>query len=256
MDPVCIYLVGTAGAGKSTLAYGMQQWMHRKGLDAINVNLDPGVNTLPYMPDVDVRDLVNLAEVMEEYDLGPNGAQIAAGDLVALKASEIKDVIDEFNTDYVIIDTPGQLELFTFRNSSTVLVNEISPRRGFHVFLFDPKLIIRPSGYVSTLLLSLSAQLRIMAPGFNLLSKCDLLDEEEKKRILSWSHDIGLLLNELEVEGGTMLNTLNISLLRSMSELDIFRELVPISITEMEGLEDLYNNIQQTFFGGEDLMPD
>jgi hypothetical protein len=42
-------------------------------ISVITVNLDPGVQKLPYNPHVDVRDYVTLEEVMEKHKLGPNG---------------------------------------------------------------------------------------------------------------------------------------------------------------------------------------
>ena len=87
-----VYFIGTAGSGKSTLTYSFQQWMNNRGLDAITVNLDPGAENLPYVPDVDIRDWISLKEIMDSYGLGPNGAQIAAADMLALN-------IDDFYQD-------------------------------------------------------------------------------------------------------------------------------------------------------------
>ena len=71
-----IYFIGTAGSGKSSLVSAFQEWMTLQGLDCITVNLDPGVEFMPYEPDVDIRDWVRVGEVMRDYGLGPNGAQI------------------------------------------------------------------------------------------------------------------------------------------------------------------------------------
>ncbi|CAJ1413183.1 unnamed protein product [Effrenium voratum] len=38
------------------------------------INLDPANDDLPYDCDIDVRELVNVEDVMTELDLGPNGA--------------------------------------------------------------------------------------------------------------------------------------------------------------------------------------
>ena len=75
---VNIYFVGTAGSGKSSLVYAFQQWMTLEGLDCITINLDPGAEFIPYVPDIDIRDWVKVSEVMEDYGLGPNGAQMFA----------------------------------------------------------------------------------------------------------------------------------------------------------------------------------
>ena len=47
-----IFVTGTAGAGKSLLTQALKNWYVGKGEDAIAVNLDPGVVTLPYEPEV------------------------------------------------------------------------------------------------------------------------------------------------------------------------------------------------------------
>ena len=54
-----VYFIGTAGSGKSTLTHCFQQWMNNQGLDAITVNLDPGAENLPYVPDVDIKELID-----------------------------------------------------------------------------------------------------------------------------------------------------------------------------------------------------
>src|SRR5512137_2093268 len=110
-----LYFIGTAGSGKSTMVYAFQLWMNSQGLDCVTVNLDAGAESLSYAPDVDVKDWIDLGRIVEEQGLGPNGAQIAAADLLALNAKEISDVLETFETNYFLIDTPGQIELFTFR---------------------------------------------------------------------------------------------------------------------------------------------
>ncbi len=119
-----IFVTGTAGAGKSLLTSALKRWYVNRGENAIAVNLDPGVVNLPYEPDVDVRLRVNLHDVMEDYGLGPNGALILAADLMATKLPELQEEVDSFKAEYVIIDTPGQTELFAFRESGEYIVKE------------------------------------------------------------------------------------------------------------------------------------
>ena len=54
---------------------------------------------------------------MEEYELGPNGALIAASDLIAVNLNSVKEELDDLKPDYILVDTPGQLELFAFKDS-------------------------------------------------------------------------------------------------------------------------------------------
>jgi len=87
-----LYFVGTAGSGKTTMVGAFATWLNSQGLDCIKVNLDPGVDQLPYEPDVDIRDWISVPEIMKEQGLGPNGAQIAAADMLALNAGEVAEV--------------------------------------------------------------------------------------------------------------------------------------------------------------------
>ena len=88
-NPPVLFIVGTAGAGKSSLVTSFQRWSRFLETEVIAVNLDPGAERVHYDAEFDVRDLISLSEVMDEYDLGPNGAQILAADLVAAQASEV-----------------------------------------------------------------------------------------------------------------------------------------------------------------------
>ena len=100
-EEIFVYFIGTAGSGKSTLTGSLKRWTELKGLDAITVNLDPGAENLPYEPDVDIRDWISLEEIMDSHELGPNGAQIACADMVALNTPDIKESIDMPVIDYL-----------------------------------------------------------------------------------------------------------------------------------------------------------
>jgi GTPase SAR1 family protein len=119
------FVAGTAGSGKSLLTSALKNWFVNRGEDAIAVNLDPGVVELPYEAEVDIRDRIQLQQVMEDYQLGPNGALVLAADLIATKMGEIQEEIDSFKPENVIVDTPGQTELFAFRESGEFVVREM-----------------------------------------------------------------------------------------------------------------------------------
>lgn len=251
-----LYLIGTAGCGKSTLTAAMVTWMNSQGLDAITVNLDPGAEQLPYGPDVDIRDWIRLSEIMAEHGLGPNGAQIVAADMLALNAKEIADVLEKIDTPYVLIDTPGQMELFTFRESSVVLVDALGREDSALVYLNDPALVRRPSGFISSVLLSATAQFRHTLPFVNLLAKADLVDEDELQRIVTWSLDSMQLYDALLADGRTPKTLLDVGFLESMETIGVYKRLHPVSAEELFGLEEVYSQVQLAFEGGEDLRPD
>jgi GTPase SAR1 family protein len=251
-----LYFIGTAGSGKSAMTQAFQSWMQSQKLDTVTVNLDPGAETLPYEPDVDVRDWVVLKDVMQEQGLGPNGAQILCADLAALSVREMVDVLEEFHTDYILIDTPGQMELFTFRESSRVIVDAFGPDDSALVYLNDPALVKRASGLVSSILLSAITQFRHMLPFINVLAKADLLSEEAIEEIVKWSTDPYALHDSLVEEGTTPKTVLDIEFLKAMESIGLCKHLIPASAETQLGFGDVYDIVQQTFQGGEDLRPD
>src|SRR5206468_340708 len=91
-------------------------------------------------------------EVMAEQGLGPNGAQVAAADMAAMNAKELADVLETFETNYNLIDTPGQIELFTFRASGPVLIDAFGREESALIYLNDPALVKSPSGFISSVL--------------------------------------------------------------------------------------------------------
>ena len=118
--------MGTAGSGKSLLTSKILQYYEKNSAFASVLNLDPGVESLPYIPDVDVRDYVDIVALMKQYDLGPNGSMIMASDLIASKLDQIENQVGKVNPDYLIVDTPGQMELFAYRTSGPFFIQNIS----------------------------------------------------------------------------------------------------------------------------------
>jgi GTPase SAR1 family protein len=183
-----VYITGTAGSGKSLLTSSLVTWYREKSQDAITVNLDPGVLSLPYDPDVDIRNSIDLQQIMTEYSLGPNGALIFANDLIASKIATIQEEMESTNADTAIVDTPGQVELFAYRESGPFIAKELQGESKILLFLMDALVCSNPANFLSLLLLSSSVQLRMGMPQIQVLSKADLA-KESVKEIVKWSRD-------------------------------------------------------------------
>ena len=256
--PPVLFIVGTAGAGKSSLVTALQRWARFLEIDALTLNLDPGAERVHYDPEFDVRDLISLSDVMSEYDLGPNGAQILAADLVAAQAHEIADELDGVSGDIMIVDTPGQVELFAFREASNHLVEVLGRGQAGLIFLFDPMLSRTASGFVAQMQLSNIVNFRLGLPTSNFLSKADLLEPDDLDRILEWGEHLDVLeaaLYEETVErmkfdaGSAQRVEFAIAQLRTMQEAALMPSLTPVSSVMEEGLADVMA-FAQTVFGG------
>ncbi len=250
MDQVFVFMVGTAGAGKSYLTKAFSEWLDFKKIDNITVNLDPGAEKLPYNPDIDVREWITLADIMEKYDVGPNGAQIIGADLISTIAKDLKDEIEYEGAPYVIIDTPGQMELFTMRRSGEVIIRVLGRERSVMVYLFDPVVSKTPSGFLSCLFMCSSAVFRLNVPQIPVLAKADVLEEHELEKVLEWSNDPDALYDDLLKESEKVLSG---ELFYMLRELGLFRPLIPVSAVTGYGMDDIYDGIQELFYGGDDL---
>jgi GTPase SAR1 family protein len=255
-EEIFVYFIGTAGSGKSTLTANYQKWLNLRSLDAIIVNLDPGAENLPYDPDVDIRDWISLQEVMETHELGPNGAQIACADMIALNTDDVKKSINSFKSDYILIDTPGQLELFVFRESGKYTVEFLNPDRSVICYLLDPILARTASGFVSQLLLSITTNFRLQTPQINVLSKTDLLSDKDLEIIKRWSKNPDDIYGALILEKASIYREMSEGITHLIQEFGGHTNIISTSKKEFFGIEDLYTEIQLQYEGGEDLMKD
>ncbi len=248
-----VFIVGTAGSGKTTLVDSLAQWLESNQYDVAIVNLDPAVEYVPYIPDIDVRDLVSARELMRKYKLGPNGSIIAAIDMIAVRSQEIKNQIMDLGANYVLVDTPGQMELFAFRSVGSLLINRLSLDRSAVVFVIDATQAQTPSGYVSSMLLALSAQFRFNMPQVNVLNKIDLIDKSLLDEVLEWGEEVDLLRNALMSQGINKLESdLSMRLTDIINAVGTVPKPIPVSAKTGEGLDALYRVLHSIYMGGSD----
>lgn len=247
------FVTGTAGSGKSSLTSALKGWYVNSNEDAIAVNLDPGVVDLPYDADVDIRERVELQQVMEEYGLGPNGALVLATDMVATKMGEIQDEIDSFEAEHVIVDTPGQIELFAFRQSGEFVIREARADSKALLFLFDPLLANTPTTFLSIALLSASVGLRMNIPRISVLTKRDIA-KESAATILEWSRNAKSFEDALAGTKEGEQYSLYSGLFRSVRKLSVGEDLYPVSSVTQEGMIALVGELSRIFSGGEEFV--
>jgi len=248
---VVVFVVGTAGSGKSLLTASLTEWLKVDKQKTAIVNLDPGVVNLPYAPDIDIRNSIDLDQIMEDYNLGPNGALVLAADLIAEEAERIGGKIEDLQSDVVIVDTPGQMELFAFRASGPYIANELTKEQKAIIYLFDAVFSFNPLNYVSNMFLSAAVYNRFFFPQLHVLSKCDLLPAEEANRILEWSTNPDALeaVIEEKLSGTRML--LSREMMRAIYGLGLEFQLIPVSGKTNEGLIELSSALQRILTGGE-----
>ena len=247
-----IFVSGTAGSGKSLLTSRLSEYYTKNGAFASVMNLDPGVENLPYTCDIDVRDYVDIVSIMQKYDLGPNGAMIMANDLIASKIDDIQNEVNRVNPDYLIVDTPGQIELFAYRSSGPFLVENIASEEKTSIFLFDGALITSPVNFVSVALLATSIKLRLNLPTVNVLTKTDLIGTKLKD-ILQWSTSLSTLENAISKEADGDTYTLTTNILRGLNLGGFAQGLIPVSNVTGDGFVNLEGALSRILNLGEEV---
>ena len=120
--PACIVL-GMAGSGKTSLMQRIAAYLSAHEKPAYHINLDPAVAKVPFGANIDICDTVNYREVMKQYGLGPNGAIMTSLNLFATRFEEVMQLLEKRaeTTDYIFVDTPGQIEVFTWSASGDIM---------------------------------------------------------------------------------------------------------------------------------------
>ena len=145
-----VLVYGPAGSGKTTLTWKFCEWCCRHAeWKVASVNFDPAVINLPYKPIFDIRNYVTAKEIMEKYNLGPNGGIIRAVEESKKYLNKLYNALEEASYDYVFIDTPGIMEVFIGRETGREIIDELLKRYDvFGLFIMDASIITRPSEYV------------------------------------------------------------------------------------------------------------
>jgi len=246
-----VFIIGTAGSGKSLLTAAFGEWLKMSKQDVAVVNLDPGVLTLPYSPDVDVRDFIDVEDLMEKYGLGPNGALILAADLIADEIENLSREIEDLNSDIILVDTPGQMELFAFRASGPYIASELTKTPKAIVYLFDAVFSVNPLNYVSNFFLSTAVYSRFLLPQVHLLSKCDLLPKGEVDKIVDWSANPNALETAIEQKLEGTKRLLSRNMMRAVYQLGLRYLLIPVSAKTNEGMINFNAALERILAEGE-----
>lgn len=99
-------VIGPPGSGKTTYCIAMQQFMRQLGRRCYVVNLDPAndVNSIDYDCALDIQDLISLEVVMEEMNLGPNGALVYCMEYLEKNMDWLHDRLEELQESVDVSD--------------------------------------------------------------------------------------------------------------------------------------------------------
>ncbi|KAL1966476.1 hypothetical protein VTN77DRAFT_4398 [Rasamsonia byssochlamydoides] len=208
MSKFGVLVMGPAGAGKTTFCNALIQHLQTVRRSCFYVNLDPAAETFSYEPDLDIRELVTLEDVMEELGLGPNGGLIYCFEFLMQNLDFLTQALEPLSEEYLIIfDMPGQIELYTHVPILPSLVTFLSRQGPLNIslcaaYLLESTFVIDKAKFFAGTLSAMSAMIMLEMPHINILSKMDQIKDVVGKRQLKryTNVDVQLLQEDAGVD--------------------------------------------------------
>ena len=252
--PYAQLVIGPAGSGKSTYCSNIQQHCHSIGRTIHVINLDPAADEFKYSVTSDVRDLINLDEVMEEEELGPNGALMFCMEYLEDNLDDwlAEELEGDLEDDMVIFDCPGQLELYSHHSAFRTFTKQMTDWgwKMTCVYVLDSQFITDGPKYIAGCLQAQSAMLHLELPHVNVLSKVDML--EDKSVIDPYlTPDHSALADELDERMDPKYRKLNRAIAGIMEDFALI-SFVPMDISDEDSLQFVLYQVDSAIGYGED----
>ncbi|XP_068630773.1 GPN-loop GTPase 2 [Battus philenor] len=177
-------VIGPPGAGKTTYCDKMSYLLRKLGRKVVIINLDPANERMSYKCDIDIRKLIVLEEVMDQYNLGPNGGLLYCMQYLEKNIEWLLCQIKGDHGTNFIFDLPGQVELYCHHDTLTNIFSRLTENTNLQlcvVHLVDSHHCSDAGKFIAALIISLSAMLKIALPHINVLTKVDLLKKHKDK---------------------------------------------------------------------------
>lgn len=266
--PVAVICIGMAGSGKTTFMQRINAHLHQQYQSSpitssppYVLNLDPAVRSVPFDSNIDIRDSVNYKEVMKQYNLGPNGGILTSLNLFSTKIDQVMGILEKrclppqptssqeasdagsktgtVLPSHILVDTPGQIEVFVWSASGSILLSSLaSTFPTVLAYVIDtPRTTENTSTFMSNMLYAISILYKTKLPMILVFNKTDVKDESEA---VEWMRDFEAFQAALRAEeeneareGGGYMG----SLLNSMSLVleEFYNALSVVGVSSMTG---------------------
>ena len=258
--------------------------LHSKRDPPYVINLDPAVLKVPFESNIDIRDSIKYKEVMREYNLGPNGGILTSLNLFATRIDQIIGILEKRTTPdpakptprpikNIIVDTPGQIEVFVWSASGSILLESLASSFPTVVaYIIDTPRTSSTSTFMSNMLYACSILYKTKLPMILVFNKTDVKDAEFAKEWMTDFEAFQAALRQEEqagnfggVEGGnggvaggsgymgSLLNSMSLMLEEFYAHLSV----VGVSSMTGSGVDDFFNAVaEKTEEFNRDYLPE
>ncbi|KIL70124.1 hypothetical protein M378DRAFT_67698 [Amanita muscaria Koide BX008] len=266
-----VLVTGPAGAGKSTFSSSFLTHLRMSKRTGHLVNLDPAAaaDSFEHDPVIDIKDLVALEDVMGELGYGPNGGLVYCFEYLLENMDWLDEELGAYDDDYLVIDCPGQIELYTHHPFLPTLVRHLQNLgvRVCAVYLVESQFMEDKYKFFSGVLSAMSAMVNLEIPWINIMSKMDLVTskpndparngQRNRRDIARYLEPDPLLLSSHGKEApasNPRFHALNQAIVQLIEDHPLV-SFLPLDLTSTDSLETVISHIDYTMQYGEDEEP-
>ncbi|RUP48662.1 hypothetical protein BC936DRAFT_144224 [Jimgerdemannia flammicorona] len=242
--PTVVVVIGMAGSGKTTFMQRLNAHLHAKQTPPYVINLDPAVTALPFTANIDIRDTVNYKEVMKQYNLGPNGGILTALNLFTTKFDQVLNFVAKRapTLKHILIDTPGQIEIFTWSASGAIITDTLAATYPTVVaYVIDTPRTTAPATFMSNMLYACSILYKTKLPFVLVFNKTDVVSHDFAVRWMTDFEEFQQALSNDTTYMSSLMNSMSLVLDEFYSHLKV----VGVSAVTGAGIDEFFGAVEE-----------